>query len=128
MTMPYGLKHLAALRNAGYKPKAVIVRLAETTPAEPWWVTLDTMPTIVISGTYRLDDDDLMPLTGLEVIVYSEHVTDALERLLDAVRNVALSFVLISPALDDTGFCWHRVHGEKLLGEKLLGEKYAMAT
>lgn len=121
--MTYGLTQLAAMRSVGKKPSFVLVEISDDMPKFNWWEYSDLSPVVVIKHGERVDADDLIPLSGLDLTVYSQIVTDHVERVLEAIKQVALGFVFVSPALEDVGFCWRRDRGEKLLGDR-----YAMAS
>lgn len=121
--MAYGLFELATRRAYGNKPSMSIVRFSSQLPKSDWWKFSDTAPEIVIRPTDRINADDLFPLSGLDLLMFAEAVTDQVEAVFRAAQQVAKCITFASPALDDVGFCWHRQHGEKLLGER-----YAVAA
>lgn len=121
--MAYGLFELATRRSSGNKPSMVIVSFSSQLPKSDWWKFSDTAPEIVIRPTDRINADDLFPLSGLDLLMFAEAVTDQVEAVFRAAQQVANCITFVSESVDDGGFCWHRNYGEKLLGER-----YAMVA
>ena len=121
--MAYGLFELAQRRASGIKPSMVIVRFSKSLPSHNWWDFIDLAPEVVILPNEKATSDDLFPLSGLDVLMYASAITDQVESVLHAVQQVANCITFVSEAIEDGGFCWHRVNGEKLLGDR-----YAVAA
>jgi hypothetical protein len=113
--MTYGLFELAERRQAGKKPKFVVVRLFKTKPSADWWKTPDMTPTIWIE--HGADMPDLLPLIGLDVTLYADHWTTQAADLFEELTKLCVFVLVVSPELQDVGFKWHRSHGTVLLGE-----------
>ena len=116
--MAYGLFELATRRSAGSKPSMVIVRFSSQLPKSEWWRFSDTAPEIVIRPADRISVDDLVPFSGLDLLMFAETVTDQVESVFRAAQQVANCITFVSESVDGGGFCWHHKYGEKLLGDR----------
>lgn len=123
--MAYGLFELAQRRAAGLKPSMVFVLVSSHIPesAKGWWRFSDVTPAVVIMPNDRVNADEFFPLSGLDVLMSADAITDQVESALSAVQQFANCITFVSDVIDGGGFCWHSVNGEKLLGDR-----YAVAA
>jgi len=118
MLLP-ALKPLADMRTAGERPagSAWLYLGAEWEPVK-WWAWRGGMVEVTVPAGAPMERLDLRPLVGLRVIVLAPTYTRPLLRLLNRLKDYALSvdcFVL-DWLPDNLGMRWERGQAEEWLG------------